>query len=61
VNASPQPDRLGHLLSQARDDPPPGDVGVVGSWFSSRYEPTSLSRRSRAGASRSPLPRALTG
>jgi hypothetical protein len=31
VKALPQPDRLGHPLSQARDDPPPGDVDVVGS------------------------------
>jgi hypothetical protein len=36
VKALPQPNRLGHPLSQARDDPPPGDVDVVRSSHS-RY------------------------
>lgn len=60
VEALPQPDRLGHPLSHAGDDPPPGDVDVVGS-FHSRYRCASLSRRSRVGAPPKPTAAGFLG
>src|SRR5262245_50759970 len=66
VRASPQPDPLGHLLSHTDDDPPPGDVDVVGKCWLPSGGWTSLHRHASHGsalarrvASRDLLPQIL--
>ena len=62
VRTSPQPDRLGHLMSHARDDSPLGGVGVVGAMV---VDPCTNAPGDSAAcatsASRGPLPRTLDG
>jgi len=62
VRTSPQPDRLGHLMSRIRDDSPPGGVGVVGAMVGDPCtNAPGDSTACAASASRGSLPRTLAG